>query len=265
MRGEAEQNCFELIKANLDKDIYFAMSHIDRDSIKDVFESASPNPDNSSFPDFVFNGGFIEHFRVTSSDVSRKGSKMERERADISKDFQKRAKEASEDLPEDSLSIISVGTPQFWHKTHTYENFVRSFKTNLEHHLESMVKYSGNKECKIFMVEYNDSALLMNKKVPRDLMLNVTYGDLVKRECPAYRLSRDIDLLQYIYEKKEQIDYLIFVDDNCFHGAFADIIKVSNSLEIIKLLHEGYAFHCAMVGSSESGIGVSVSKGKGDI
>ena len=51
---------------------------------------------------------------------------------------------------------------------------------------------------------------------------------------------------------------MIFVDENGFHGTWVDVIKSANALEIIKLLHEGYDFHCAMIGSSHYGVGVSI-------
>ena len=128
-----------------------------------------------------------------------------------------------------------------------------------------MEKYSGNKDLKMFMVEYSDSALRMNRVYPKDLMKEVSYGDLIKREPPTYRLSRDIELLKYLYDKRNHIDFLIFVNNNCFHKVDVDIIKVSNALEITKLLYDGYVFYSAMVGTAEIGIGVSVSNNKGDL
>lgn len=38
MRGEAEQNCFEIVKINLNKDVYFAMSYKDDCVIKKAFQ-----------------------------------------------------------------------------------------------------------------------------------------------------------------------------------------------------------------------------------
>ena len=137
---------------------------------------------------------------------------------------------------------------------------MESFKSNFENHLLSAHKYTGNNLHGIFLIEYADSALCMTKKYASDLMLDVSYGDLLTRENPAYRLSRDIDLLKYIYEKRNEIEFVIFVNENGFHGTWVDVIKSANALEIIKLLHEGYDFHCAMIGSSHFGIGVSIPK-----
>ncbi len=261
MRGEAEQKCFNLVKENLDYKNFFAMSYEERDLIKKVFEIAVPNNDLNAFPDFIFDDGFIEHFRVTSSFEGRKGSRLEIERAEIRKEFNDKVKKTAEDFAEDGVSIYTVSTTEVWHKTHSYENFIESLKSNLEHHLESMEKYIGNKNNKIFMVEYNDSALAMGKVYPKDLMQGVSYGDLMKRESPVYRPSRDINLLKYLYEKRESVDYIIFVNDDC-RGLFVDIVKNGNALEIIKLLHEGYNPYCVMIGSSEFGIGVAVPNGK---
>jgi len=258
MRGEAELNCFNLVKEKMKTNFFFAMSYVERDLIESVFLNAIPNPKPSSFPDFLFDTGFIEHFRVTSSTENRNGSLMQIEKAEIGKDYQKRVKEALTDLPKDCISFHSVETPQRWHEQHEYNNFIASFKTNLEHHIESMKKYSGEKKCRIFMVEYTDSALRMSKVYPKDLRDGVSYGDLMVREPPVYRLSRDKNLLTYLHEKKEEIDYFIFVNNDVFLGTFIDIIKVSNALEIIKLLHEGYSPYCAKIGSSECGFGVSI-------
>jgi hypothetical protein len=87
---------------------------------------------------------------------------------------------------------------------------------------------------------------------------------LLQRENPAYRLSRDIQLLNYIYERRADIEFVIFVNESGFHGTLVDVIKTQNALEIVKLLHEGYRFHCAMIASSESGIGVIVPDDLGD-
>lgn len=198
MRGEAEKKCFELVQKNLDYENFFAMSYKDRDLIKEIFEKAKPNANLSFFPDFIFDDGFIEHFQITSSIENRKGSLMEREKAEIRHDFDERTKEVSDNLYEDGITIQSVSTPQYWHQSHSYENFVQSFKSNLNHHIENMEKYLGNKNIKLFMVEYSDSALRMNKIYPKDLMHEVSYGDLIKREPPTYRISRDIELLKYL-------------------------------------------------------------------
>ena len=257
MRGEDEQRCLDIVKAGFNDECRFAMSYEDDLIIKDAFSKAQPNPQSSLFPDFVYEDGFIEHFQVTSSYENRKGSTMERENSELERNFNKKKIEATENLPLDCITIQSVSSSNLWHRQHTYENFVDSFRKNFENHLQKVHKYTGNKQHGIFLIEYADSALCMSKKYAADLLLDVSYGDLISSENPAYRLSRDIDLLKYIYDKRDDIEFVIFVDENNFHGTLIDVIKSANALEIIKLLHEGYDFHCAMIGSSHYGIGIS--------
>ncbi len=260
MRGEIEQRCLDIVKEKYNNKCNFVMSYEDILIIEDALKNAKSNPQRSAFPDFVFEGGFIEHFQVTSSFENRKGSTMKREFSEMERNFNQKVEKATENLPTDCITIQSVSSQHLWHKQHTYKNFTDSFKNNFEHHLQSMSKYSGNKEHGIFLIEYSDSALCMTKKYPADIMIGVSYGDLLTKENPSYRLSRDIELLRYIYDKKDEIEFVIFVDENGFHGTWIDVIKTANALEIIKLLHEGYDFHCAMIGSSHYGIGVSVPK-----
>jgi len=264
MRGDAERECFEIVKARLRTDVYFAMSYLDDEVIEKAFGTAVENPQKSEFPDFIFEDGFIEHFRVTSSAEGKKGSTMAIENSEINRDFAQRAKSAAENLPNDRITIQSVETSMVWHMKQSYENFVDSFKSNFNEHLKSLNKYTGSQEHGIFMIEYADSALCMSRRYTPDLMLNVSYGDLIPRENPAYRLSRDMDLLQYVYEKRDAVEFVVFVNRDCFHGMHIDIIKASNALEVIKLLHEGYDFHCANMGSSKFGIGIALPNSIGD-
>lgn len=264
MRGEAEQRCLELVRNSINDSMFFATSIDDDQIIRNALMNAVPNSNSSEFPDFIFDGGFIEHFQVTSSATNRKGSMMAREKSSIEHDFEKKAQEATRDLPINQITIQSVETEPYWHKVHSYENFVSSFKSNFEHHIDSSRKYHGDNANSIFLIEYMDSALLMDKKYPQDLMCEVAYGDLLPLEDSIYRLSRDIELLKYVKEQSDFVRYVIFVNEDCFHGTRIDVINSSNALEIIKLLYDGYEFHCAMVGSSQFGIGVSIPNKKGD-
>lgn len=260
MRGEKEQRCLDIVKAKINDDCCFAMSQEDDLILKNALDNANPNPDSNAFPDFIYEEGFIEHFQVTSSYENRKGSTIERENGELKRDFNRKLMEATKDLPSDCITIQSVSSHDLWHSQHSYEYFVESFRSNFENHILKMHKYSGNNMHGIFLIEYTDSALRMTKKYAYDLMHGVSYGDILTREDPSYRLSRDIELLKFIYGKRNEIEFVIFVNENGFHGTWIDVIKTANALEIIKLLHEGYDFHCAMIGSSHFGIGVSIPK-----
>ena len=263
MRGETEQNCFEIVKASLNNDIYFAMSFEDRKLIKRAFNEAKPNTKESSFPDFIFSDGYIEHFQVTSSLENRKGATMQIEKSKIAREIEQKKEKSIENLPKGEITFHHIESAPFWHKTHSYENYVDSFKKNYQSHIESQKNYlSVENTHSIFMIEYSDDALRMNKKYPQGLMLDVTYGDLLKKECPIYRFSRDSQLLDYIYESRKKVEYVIFINESSF-GNYVDVIKTQNALEIKKLLYDGYDFHCAMIGTTEVAVGISIPIEKG--
>ena len=262
MHGENEQNCLEIVKKSIATESFFAMSAEDERIVRHAINNAIPNPQISEFPDFLFDKGFIEHFQVTSSATTRKGATMAWEKSQIDKEFDRLTKEAISNLDANHMAIQTVESELYWHKKHSYDNFVHSFRSNFEHHIESLSKYKVDYEHSIYLIEYGDSVLRKSKKYPQNLMQEVSYGDLLLHENSAYRLSRDIELLKYLKEKSSYVKYVIFVNADRFSGTSVDVISSSNSLEIIKLLGEGYDFHCAMVGSSKVGIGVAIPMAK---
>ena len=65
MRGEKEQQCFEKVRQVAYKK--------DDKLFLGILEKAEPNPQKNEFPDFIFDGGFIEHFQVSAANETRKG------------------------------------------------------------------------------------------------------------------------------------------------------------------------------------------------
>lgn len=49
-------------------------ANCESETISQILFSAKPNANSNSFPDFVFSGGGIEHFEITSSKEPGKGS-----------------------------------------------------------------------------------------------------------------------------------------------------------------------------------------------
>ena len=67
------ENIHEYIKIH--KDSFYGVKFED---IKELFlaiVNAQENKNKSEFPDFIFKNGFIEHFRVSASKMSRSGAK----------------------------------------------------------------------------------------------------------------------------------------------------------------------------------------------
>ena len=96
--------------------------------------SAQPNPEASDFPDFVFDGGFIEHFQVTSAKETSKGDKHRIAESQFQKDSQKHFDKVKQEYLNSAPSpgtlttdILEMESPEC-----SYEYFVEFWKTYRE-------------------------------------------------------------------------------------------------------------------------------------
>lgn len=240
MRGEAEKQCINIIKNN--KEIknsknYFGLQSEDIDEVVEAITKAKPNTNSSEFPDFVFENGFIEHFKVTSSKTNKKGSVHIKQE----KYFKENVELEANELKRKWGKSVNDNQLHFQHwvmkyPEHNYNYLLESFKSNWSNHIKSFNNYKGNKNTSIFMIEYTDLALTMYEDVYHDWISGLSNGDLRKPEqLDDYRLSRDKRILEFIYKFKEDIKYIIFV-----YGKKYEVIKTSNIPYILKLMPWDY-------------------------
>lgn len=293
IRGEKEQNCLEYVRNQIFKrepykgitaytatdaeyekwpfmyqtpgvtNHYYGLNQTDALQFEHLLRSAHPNPQLSEFPDFVSDRGFIEHFQVTSSEVRKNaGSIHQREEAI----FQKQADKADQELyaqleKKPSYDQVVKNCHVFSFPKHSYAYFCASFKKTWEHHISRIESYEGHKDTGVFMVEYLDGALHMKEHFPvPDLPSETWFGDMMPRQKSfhGYRLSRDKEMLRYIYGFRDRIQYVIMVTDT----EEPEIIKVSNIPEINKLNPNGFAIAAYLLQKEvqiTSGISVSVA------
>lgn len=230
----------------------FGLSEEDRSEVANLLRTAQPNEKASEFPDFVFENGFIEHFQITASKETKKGSQQIIKENDFSRRAEKNEKIFKEECKNnpDFVNVRSVTTAMNF-PDYSGKNLESSFKRNFEHHIQSLEKYNGSKQIGVFMVENYVYAVNMYENIFADVKENVSYGDLRRpQEFSCYRLSRDKNLLNYIYSYRDLIRYIIFVYEEYtrrekakgFEGLFGDlvrkieVIKVENIPYMLKLL-----------------------------
>lgn len=234
---------------------YFGLLEEDRMQIESILRSAKPNINASEFPDFIFDEGFIEHFQVTSSRTTRKGAihkkKEQQFQVKVSKETEIVKQEWNE-IP--SYNEVRSKHWRFDNPEHSYDYFVKSFQDILEHHINSLNKYSGSKKNGIFLIEYTEFALSMIENVYGDWKDGMSQGDMREEEkFHSYRLSRDKKLLNFIYQYKEQIKYVIFVYNEGF-----EIIKLENVPYLLKLLPWDFIIYPLAVWQMSSVYNISV-------
>lgn len=154
--------------------------------IEKAIQAAEPNKAENDFPDFLIDDyGFIEHFEVSSSLNTRKGYQYKKNSASIIKNVEEEKQKYKND---ESYSI----TYEIPHLGDSHENLIKSFETKWDKHIQSMEKCKTEYDMRIFLIDY----------VGEDLI----YGE----EKEIYRLSKDLELLEFMYKYKDKINYVIF-------------------------------------------------------
>ena len=219
------------------------------------FFKAIPNDDLSRFPDFISDVGFVEHFQITSSEITKAGAGYKKAFSLYEKKFQKEVEQLQGEMNETPSfdKIRGVEKVFSYREKHSHENLLMSLSKSLDKHIRSEESYEGNKTTKIFLIEYNELSLKVQIDYP-NIKAERVYGDLLRREEETdYRFSRDKEALLYLYEKRDYIDYIIYATDFLF-----EVIKVEDIPEILKLLVYDYEFHPVMATTLSSMYGISI-------
>lgn len=241
-RGEVEQECLNHVKDIIDgvrgdkekeRRIYFGLNEQDREVFRNIINSCVENPNKSEFPDFVSEYGIVEHFLVSSSKTSkRKGALQKRKDAEIKNKLLKELDNSDEPM---TLSA------DYSCEEHSYNYFTESFKSSFEHHLKSLSEYKGINTTCVFMIEYQDNMLRMHESMPDNLPDCCEWGGLEytyltnRRE---YSIAYDKDILQYISEHSDMVQYVVF-----YNHHNADVISTKNIPYIIQMLAYNIKVH----------------------
>ena len=114
----------------------------DNERILGMLKSARENDKPNEFPDFICDGGFIEHFEVSPSKEGRKGSTFKREKSKAESETKEQFKEW------DAVFLASEAKPHTM-QTASIENryegfshlaFIASLRRNVSAHLDSLKK-----------------------------------------------------------------------------------------------------------------------------
>ena len=213
MQKQQEKDCFEQVKKlSNDKNDMRLLSFLNK---------ASANSESSLFPDFLFDGGFIEHFQVSAANENKIGSAHNIAVNDFEREsratFEQEKNEFLQSPPRKNPVIgtydLKVTKHEMVGPKYNYESFVKSFKRNFEKHITSLQKYTGDKANGIFLIE------LVGANITA--MQNGQFLEF-------YRLAIDRELLTYINQYAEYLKFIIFVS--------ADSYEILEMNEIPKLL-----------------------------
>ncbi len=217
---------------------FYGLTADDMPVVLNALRTAQENPDASEFPDFIFSNGLIEHFQITASKQTKKKGSEEK----ISD--QKFKKSMNEELQEyynycnENPSFDQIRSKSWTRDNmpdYSYTYLCQSFKNNLEKHLKSLNKYNGCKDMTIFLIE-NDEVNIEMCETLGQINGEMRCDYPVRQEhFIRYMLSRDKDMLEYLYTFREFIDYVIYYYEEGF-----EIIKIESMPELLKYIPHKY-------------------------
>ena len=222
MLHKQERECFEHVKE-------LAKNKYDTRLLSFLYK-ATANSESSLFPDFLFDGGFIEHFQVSAANENKKGSAH-----NIAvNDFERKSRAAFEQEKNDFLQSpprknpvigtydLKVVTHEMTCPAYSYESFVKSFKRNFEKHINSLQKYTGDKTNGIFLIELVGANITVMQN-----------GRFLK----FYRLEFDRELLTYINQYAEYLKFIIFVSADKY-----EILELNKIPKLLNNIPQGLTF-----------------------
>lgn len=223
MRGEQEQKCLNTVKSILRTGKKCLGCLDENDCLLQNINLAQANEQASKFPDFIFEGGFIEHFQVSALKETGRGPAFKREENEHKRETAKNSQEYQRQWMSATFRPNTITTipHELKFEENRYEYFVNLFKRNFEKHIESLKKYNGPKEIGAFLIELTDASLFIDGTYPTE----------------TYSLFFDKDILNYIFQFKGVLRYVLFAN-----GEYLDLVKISNIPKIMKYVPKEIAF-----------------------
>ena len=217
------------------------------------FKNAKTEKNETRFPDFICTNGLIEHFQISGTKEKKDGSQIAKDRGKCDKDIDTAINNGEQHVSK----VFSV------HQS--YDDFAASFKRNWNNHISKLRNYQGNKDNVCFMIESDGFGLVMELKSNLNYQLGITTGNIVEHYLSNREerfnsplLGRCKELLEYIYQYKDEVQYVIFVSSNGI-----EIIKTDMAQYIASLLGD-YGFHSAITSEYHTADIIASIKVKGE-
>ncbi len=190
----------------------------------------------TKFPDFICDNGIIEHFQVFADKERKKDGAV------VLKDRNAAIKDLDKEMASGKLEATRSFT-----RTMSYENLKASFQKNWIHHIERLDKYDGNKNNVCFLIESECFGLVMESDFSIEHELGIHTGKIIENYIPSEErfssplLGRCKELLDFIYQYKDKVQYVIFTSyqkqtQRNPSGFTVEIIKTDKAQYIANLL-----------------------------
>lgn len=253
-----QDEILESVKSKLDGGSSHGLTNEEYTDVRNLLKSVTPNDTEKQtiFPDFVSEYGFIEHFHVTSGKMNSKGYETLTARAETQRDHEKFMNDTMENLPKNNNDILFTQHHTTICRQHdSLDKFHNSFEKTWCDHIDSLSKYNGQKHISCFMISSDDVLETMESSVAVN---GICYGDLVANDIPHFCLAYDTKLLNFMYQYRDLIDYVIYYN---MRWKYAEIIKLKNIPALKTFLeHRRYYIGAVLLWETSSTYGIHIPK-----
>ena len=213
-----EEQCMSLLRMCLlaDEVKTFGVPQEDRPIVNELILSARfQDGQTTPFPDFVADMGIIEHFQVSASKFTHKGSTSL-----ITAGEHFRAHEKVLGMDDSKSICVTCARRQI-----DYDGLQKSLQHGLMKHIKSLQKYNGTPSRVMFMIQFDDAYAI--KLEPED-------DQLVNARKPLdYHLYLDKAILLKLAKYKDLVSHYIFVE-SCSDIAILQSSYIPQQIEGIK-------------------------------
>lgn len=191
-------------------------SNCDVSKVSQFIFAAKPNSNSNTFPDFIFNGGAIEHFEITSSKETRKGSQFKIDEIENEKKKIEHYKKVNEEvlLLKHVPGAIHTSNYKEVYDKFSYNDFLFSLEKNVKKHGNSLEKYDFKDKIIIFLIEQQTGRMYIQETIWK---------------CKFCELNKDKKALEILKNHCEFVDYIIYTVSDSI-----EIIDMSKIDELIK-------------------------------
>lgn len=162
-----------------------------------ILESCTLNPAKNDFPDYLFEGGAMEHFFVGASRETRKGSDFKREEHQLDKELSAAIKKQQEEY---FNTVIDPEPVNVFTETKTiggfsYNEFLKSLERNCSGHFHSLNQCKSKFEKVVFLMEQQTSRFSISKE-----------GTFLK----WYEFHKDKKVLSILKKYSRNVHYFVY-------------------------------------------------------
>lgn len=204
--GKIEESCLNRVKKYclLNETYYSGITEEEKKNLIALIKTAKDTDGKTTtFPDFIGENGWIEHFKVTSSQSNKKGYESDINHAEMKRSIEQQIDEAKQSGNCTNYQFSASTVRQ----NDNIENYRKSLMTSWKKHYKSYEKKQQelkNLKIGVFLIDSDDIFLPYIK-------FNDMRNGIIEDDNLLFEVVHDKEIMDFIQQYQTDIQYVIFV------------------------------------------------------